>query len=300
MIMGATSGRYEGSAAIEGCKTLQNIDIFILHPHNRVSDVQRRQMTTVVGDTIHNLAVEGNFDDCQAMVKASFGDRSFLPADRSLVGGELDQLGTDHGPDRLLLYAAVALGARLARWRSPCPPATLATFFAGYLARQMGLPIARLIIATNRNDVLHRVMTTSTYGRQPLAHTPVPSMDITVSSNFERLLFDLYDRNGAALADLMRRFDSGDIIFSESAMAGAGAVQQPPGFRRANLCPDCQYLARVRIPARPAQCYRRRGGAGGRTAGGCPGSDTGHGTRQNFPGDQDRRAGPGRQPAPCT
>ena len=102
VIMGATSGD-TGSAAIEGCKRCKNIDIFILHPHQRVSDVQRRQMTTVAGDNIHNLAVQGNFDDCQAMVKASFGDRSFLPADRRPGGGELHQLGADHGPDRLLL-----------------------------------------------------------------------------------------------------------------------------------------------------------------------------------------------------
>jgi threonine synthase len=101
------------------------------------------------------------------------------------------------------------------------PTGNFGDIFAGYLAWQMGLPIERLIIATNRNDVLHRVMTSSTYGRQPLAHTLSPSMDITVSSNFERLLFDLYDRDGAAITDLMQRFDKGDISFSETAMRRA-------------------------------------------------------------------------------
>ncbi len=220
VIMGATSGD-TGSAAIEGCKRCKNIDIYILHPHNRVSDVQRRQMTTVTGDNIHNLAVEGNFDDCQAMVKASFGDRSFLPADRSLVAVNSINWARIMAQIVYYFYAAVALGAPARPVAFSVPTGNFGDIFAGYLARQMGLPIERLIIATNHNDVLHRVMTTATYGRQPLAHTLSPSMDITVSSNFERLLFDLYDRDGAALADLMRRFDSGDISFSDTAMARA-------------------------------------------------------------------------------
>jgi len=223
VIMGATSGD-TGSAAIEGCKRCKNIDIYILHPHQRVSEVQRRQMTTVVGDKIHNLAVEGNFDDCQAMVKASFNDRSFLPADRSLVAVNSINWARIMAQIVYYFYAAVALGAPARPVAFSVPTGNFGDIFAGYLAHQMGLPVARLIIATNRNDVLHRVMTTSTYGRQPLAHTLSPSMDITVSSNFERLLFDLYDRDGAALADLMRRFDAGDIVFSEAAMTRARAL----------------------------------------------------------------------------
>jgi len=223
VIMGATSGD-TGSAAIEGCKRCKNIDIYILHPHQRVSEVQRRQMTTVVGDKIHNLAVEGNFDDCQAMVKASFNDRSFLLADRSLVAVNSINWARIMAQIVYYFYAAVALGAPARPVAFSVPTGNFGDIFAGYLAHQMGLPVARLIIATNRNDVLHRVMTTSTYGRQPLAHTLSPSMDITVSSNFERLLFDLYDRDGAALADLMRRFDAGDIVFSEAAMTRARAL----------------------------------------------------------------------------
>ncbi|RLA50489.1 MAG: threonine synthase [Gammaproteobacteria bacterium] len=223
VIMGATSGD-TGSAAIEGCKRCKNIDIFILHPHQRVSDVQRRQMTTVTGDNIHNLAVEGNFDDCQAMLKASFADKSFLPQDRSLVAVNSINWARIMAQIVYYFYAAVALGGPFRPIAFSVPTGNFGDIFAGYLARQMGLPIERLIIATNRNDVLHRVMTTSTYGRQPLAHTLSPSMDITVSSNFERLLFDLYDRDGAVIADLMQRFDEGDINFSDTVMAKAHAL----------------------------------------------------------------------------
>lgn len=248
VIMGATSGD-TGSAAIEGCKRCKNIDIYILHPHNRVSDVQRRQMTTVVGDNIHNLAVEGNFDDCQAMVKASFGDRSFLPDDRRLVAVNSINWARIMAQIVYYFYAAVALGAPQRAVAFSVPTGNFGDIFAGYLAAEMGLPVAQLIIATNRNDVLHRVMTTSTYGRQPLAHTLSPSMDITVSSNFERLLFDLYDRDGAALADLMSRFDSGDISFSDQAMARARALFSSHRVSDEQTCEqiastwyDCEYL----------------------------------------------------------
>ncbi|MEH6568429.1 MAG: threonine synthase [Halioglobus sp.] len=217
VIMGATSGD-TGSAAIEGCKRCKNIDIFILHPHGRVSDVQRRQMTTVKGDNIHNLAVKGNFDDCQAMVKASFADKGFLPSDRSLVAVNSINWARIMAQIVYYFYAAVALGAPDRKIAFSVPTGNFGDIFAGYLAHEMGLPIDRLIIATNRNDVLHRVLTTGKYGRQPLEHSLSPSMDITVSSNFERLLFDMYDRDGAAISDLMSQFESGDIAFSEQAM----------------------------------------------------------------------------------
>jgi threonine synthase len=223
VIMGATSGD-TGSAAIEGCKRCRNIDIFILHPHQRVSDVQRRQMTTVVGDNIHNLAIEGNFDDCQAMVKASFADRSFLPADRSLVAVNSINWARIMAQIVYYFYGAVALGAPRRSVAFSVPTGNFGDIFAGYLAHKMGLPVERLIIATNRNDVLHRVMTSSVYHRQGLEHTLSPSMDITVSSNFERLLFDMYDRDGMAVNDLMDRFEQGDIAFSDAAMAQARAL----------------------------------------------------------------------------
>jgi threonine synthase len=248
VILGATSGD-TGSAAIEGCKRCKNIDIFILHPHNRVSDVQRRQMTTVQRDNIHNVAVEGNFDDCQAMVKASFGDKSFLPQDRSLVAVNSINWARIMAQIVYYFYAALALGAPAQSVAFSVPTGNFGDIFAGYLARKMGLPIERLIIATNRNDVLHRVMTNNTYGRQPLAHTLSPSMDITVSSNFERLLFDLYDRDGAAVADLMQQFEGGDIRFSESAMKRAREVFSSQCVSDEQTCEqiastwrECEYL----------------------------------------------------------
>ncbi|MFK8049298.1 MAG: threonine synthase [Halioglobus sp.] len=239
VIMGATSGD-TGSAAIEGCKRCKNIDIFILHPHDRVSDVQRRQMTTVKGDNIHNLAVQGNFDDCQAMVKASFADKSFLPSDRSLVAVNSINWARIMAQIVYYFYAAVALGAPSRAVAFSVPTGNFGDIFAGYLAHKMGLPVEKLIIATNRNDVLHRVLTTGNYNRQPLEHTLSPSMDITVSSNFERLLFDMYDRDGPSIADLMHRFDTGDIAFSDAAMASVSDL-----FGSAHVSDDetCQQIA---------------------------------------------------------
>ncbi|MBK6509267.1 MAG: threonine synthase [Haliea sp.] len=248
VILGATSGD-TGSAAIEGCKRCKNIDIFILHPHNRVSDVQRRQMTTVQGDNIHNLAVEGNFDDCQAMVKASFGNQGFLNAERSLVAVNSINWARIMAQIVYYFYAAVALGAPARPVAFSVPTGNFGDIFAGYLARQMGLPIERLIIATNRNDVLHRVITNATYGRQPLEHSLSPSMDITVSSNFERLLFDLYDRDGAAIAQLMQQFDTGEIRFTDTAMSRARALFSSHCVSDAQTCEQiastwaqCEYL----------------------------------------------------------
>ena len=248
VIMGATSGD-TGSAAIEGCKRCKNIDIFILHPHQRVSEVQRRQMTTVVGDNIHNLAIEGNFDDCQAMVKASFADRSFLPEDRSLVAVNSINWARIMAQIVYYFYAGVALGAPERSVAFSVPTGNFGDIFAGYLARGMGLPVERLIIATNTNDVLHRVMTTQTYDRQPLVHTLSPSMDITVSSNFERLLFDLYDRDGAAIANLMQRFDKDDVTLSATAMARAAELFSSHRVSDEDTCAQiastwqrCEYL----------------------------------------------------------
>jgi|TARA_R100001509_G_scaffold163149_2_gene136772 threonine synthase len=248
VIMGATSGD-TGSAAIEGCKRCKNIDIFILHPHQRVSEVQRRQMTTVVGDNIHNLALEGNFDDCQAMVKASFNQRGFLPEDRALVAVNSINWARIMAQIVYYFYAGLALGAPGRPVAFSVPTGNFGDIFAGYLARQMGLPVAQLIIATNRNDVLHRVMTTGSYGRQTLEHSLSPSMDITVSSNFERLLFDLYDRDGGAVAELMRDFDRGDIHFSEQAMQRARALFSSHRVSDEETCAqiaatwrDCEYL----------------------------------------------------------
>jgi len=248
VIMGATSGD-TGSAAIEGCKRCKNIDIFILHPHGRVSDVQRKQMTTVSGENIHNLAVEGNFDDCQAMVKASFNDKSFLPEGRSLVAVNSINWARIMAQIVYYFYAAVAVGAPSKSVAFSVPTGNFGDIFAGYLAKKMGLPIERLIIATNQNDVLHRVMATGIYGRCALQHSLSPSMDISVSSNFERLLFDMYDRDGAAIKQLMKDFETGDITFSEDAMNKAQGLFASERVNDEQTCAQiastweqCEYL----------------------------------------------------------
>ena len=220
VIMGATSGD-TGSAAIQGCKRCKNIDIFILHPHQRVSEVQRRQMTTVLGDNIHNIAVEGNFDDCQAMVKASFGAQQFLPEGRQLVAVNSINWARIMAQIVYYFYAALTLGAPHRSVSFSVPTGNFGDIYAGYLAKQMGLPISQLVIATNENDILHRFMSSNSYSKNPLKHTLSPSMDIVISSNFERLLFDCYDRDGAAIAKLMSDFNKGDVSISEAAFAKA-------------------------------------------------------------------------------
>jgi len=204
VIMGATSGD-TGSAAIEGTKACRNVDIFILHPHGKVSEVQRRQMTTVKGDNIYNIAIEGNFDQAQDMVKASFGDQSFLKGERKLVAVNSINWARIMSQIVYYFYSALNLGGPLRPMAYSVPTGNFGDIFAGYMAKKMGLPIEQLVIATNSNDVLHRLMSQNQYEVRPLKHTITPSMDIAVSSNFERLLFDLYDRDGKVLADLMAR-----------------------------------------------------------------------------------------------
>ena len=223
VVMGATSGD-TGSAAIEGCRRCDNIDIFILHPHNRVSDVQRKQMTSVIADNVYNIALEGNFDDCQNMVKASFRDQSFLPDGRQLVAVNSINWARIMAQIVYYFYASLALGGPHRQVSFSVPTGNFGDIFAGYLAKKMGLPIDQLVIATNANDILHRCIADNDHSKQGLQHSLSPSMDIMVSSNFERLLFDAYDRNGAAIQQLMEDFTSGTMTLSESALANARAL----------------------------------------------------------------------------
>ncbi|WP_288130347.1 threonine synthase [Microbulbifer sp.] len=202
VVLGATSGD-TGSAAIEGCRHCDNIDIFILHPHNRVSEVQRKQMTTVLSDNVYNIALEGNFDDCQNMVKASFADQSFLPDGRRLVAVNSINWARIMAQIVYYFHAALSLGGPHRPVNFSVPTGNFGDIFAGYLARGMGLPINQLVIATNANDILHRCISANDHSPKPLVHSLSPSMDIMVSSNFERLLFDLYGRDGAAVAELL-------------------------------------------------------------------------------------------------
>lgn len=220
VVMGATSGD-TGSAAIEGCRHCDNIDIFILHPNKRVSDVQRRQMTTVLEKNVHNIALEGNFDDCQNMVKASFGDQSFLPEGRQLVAVNSINWARIMAQIVYYFYAGLALGAPARPVSFSVPTGNFGDIFAGYLAKQMGLPIDQLVIATNANDILHRCISENDHSKKDLIHSLSPSMDIMVSSNFERLLFDLYGRDGSSIKQLMEDFKSGSMSLSEEALSTA-------------------------------------------------------------------------------
>jgi threonine synthase len=205
-IIGATSGD-TGSAAIDGVAGRAKIDIFMLHPLGRVSDVQRRQMTTVLAPNVYNIAIEGSFDDAQAIVKALFNDRDFngrftLSAVNSINWARLMAQIVYY------FYTAVRLGAPDRPVAFSVPTGNFGDVFAGYVAERMGLPVARLIVATNVNDILHRALSTGDYSCGTVTPTATPSMDIQVSSNFERLLFDLAGRDGVAIAGMMAGFES--------------------------------------------------------------------------------------------
>lgn len=197
----ATSGD-TGSAAIEAMRGRHNAVTFVLHPHERVSEVQRRQMTTVHDANIHNIAVRGTFDDCQAMVKALFNDAPFRDA-VSLAGVNSINWARVMAQTVYYFWAGVALGAPDRPISFVVPTGNFGDIFAGYVAMRMGLPIKKLVIATNVNDILYRALESGRYETGNVVPTMSPSMDIQVSSNFERLLFDAYDRDAQAVVRLM-------------------------------------------------------------------------------------------------
>ncbi|HEY6533008.1 MAG TPA: threonine synthase [Acidimicrobiales bacterium] len=203
-VVGATSGD-TGSAAIEALRDRDAVDVFILHPAGRVSEVQRRQMTTVLAPNVHNVAVEGTFDDCQDLVKALFADESFR--DRRRMSA-VNSINWARVMAQIVYY--VTSTARLGGGRRPVafsvPTGNFGNVFAGYAAQRMGTPISQFVVASNRNDILTRFLTSGTMTIGEVHPTLSPSMDIQVSSNLERLLFDLYGRDGAAIAELMARF----------------------------------------------------------------------------------------------
>lgn len=205
-IVGATSGD-TGSAAIDAVAGRAKIDIFMLHPRGRVSDVQRKQMTTVLAPNVHNIAIDGSFDDAQAMVKRMFNDHAMT--DRFAIGA-VNSINWARLMAQVVYYFAAALqfGAPARKVAFSVPTGNFGDVFAGYVAAQMGLPIERLIVATNVNDILHRALANGDYSQGAVTPTAAPSMDIQVSSNFERLLFDVGGRNGLALAEQMKGFEA--------------------------------------------------------------------------------------------
>ncbi len=216
-IVGATSGD-TGSAAIEAFRGLDNVECFILFPQGRVSEVQRRQMTTPADPNVHALAVDGDFDACQSAVKAMFNDHDF----RDRVGlTAVNSINWARVLAQVVYYvsAALSLGAPHRSVSFTVPTGNFGDIFAGSVARSMGLPIEQLVIATNRNDILHRTFLTGEHRKEGVQPTISPSMDIEVSSNFERALYMAYDRDGAAVAQLMDELTrNGGFAVSQGAM----------------------------------------------------------------------------------
>jgi threonine synthase len=214
-IVGATSGD-TGSAAIEACRDRDTIDIFILHPLGRTSEVQRRQMTTVQSGNVHNLAVEGTFDDCQDLVKALFADTEFR--DRRHLSA-VNSINWARVMAQIVYYvtSAAKLGDGGSRPLAfSVPTGNFGNVFAGYAAQRMGVPISRFVVASNRNDILTQFLGTGTMTIGEVHPTLSPSMDIQVSSNLERLIFELFGRDGAAVAELMTRFRAEGTVALEA------------------------------------------------------------------------------------
>ncbi|PIE07172.1 MAG: threonine synthase [Rhodobacterales bacterium] len=215
-IVGATSGD-TGSAAIEAFRGLDNVDVFILYPHGRVSEVQRRQMTTPDEANVHALAIDGTFDDAQARLKDMFNHFAFR--DEVKLAG-VNSINWARVLAQVVYYftAATSLGAPMRPVSFTVPTGNFGDIFAGYIARRMGLPVEKLVIATNQNDILHRTLRTGAYTTAEVVPSISPSMDIQVSSNFERVLFDAYGRDGSAVAGQMADLAKGGFTISQGAI----------------------------------------------------------------------------------
>ena len=227
-IVGATSGD-TGSAAIEACRGRDNLDIFMLHPAGRVSDVQRRQMTTVLAPNVHNIAMSGTFDDCQDLVKGMFNDVAFRDA---MNLSAVNSINWARVMAQIVYYftAAAQLGAPDQPVSFVVPTGNFGNVYAGYAAQQMGLADTNLIVASNQNDILTRFFESGDMSIAAVKPSLSPSMDIQISSNFERLLFDLLDRDGAAVADAIQKFrDTGSLPGGAKLRGAAAGVFS--GFR---------------------------------------------------------------------
>ncbi len=231
-IVGATSGD-TGSAAIDAVAGREGVEIFMLHPHGKVSDVQRRQMTTVLAPNVHNIAIDGSFDDAQAHVKRMFGDGAVTDHFRLSA---VNSINWARLMAQVVYYfaAALQLGAPDRKVAFSVPTGNFGDVFAGYVAARMGLPVERLVVATNVNDILHRALSVGDYSAGTVTPTAAPSMDIQVSSNFERLLFDLGGRDGKAMAEQMRVFEASKAMrLTNNQREGAAAL-----FASARVEPD--------------------------------------------------------------
>ena len=249
-IIGATSGD-TGSAAIEAFAGLDAVDVVILFPDGRVSAVQRRQMTTPAAANVHALAIAGDFDAAQARVKDMFNDFAF----RDAVGlAAVNSINWARVLAQVVYYvtAALSLGAPHRGVDFTVPTGNFGDIYAGSIARRMGVPIGRLVIATNRNDILHRTLETGDYTTQGVATTISPSMDIQVSSNFERALFDAYGREGRAVAQLMDELrGAGGFAISQGAL---GALREGYASGRADEADTADAITRTHRDAGMLLC----------------------------------------------
>ena len=245
-IVGATSGD-TGSAAIEAVRDRRTIDIFMLHPRGRVSEVQRRQMTTVLAPNVHNIAVDGTFDDCQDLAKACFNDLPFR--DRHALTA-VNSINFARVMAQIVYYfwAALELGAPDRPVAFTVPTGNFGNVYAGYAAQRMGLPISHFVVATNSNDILARFFDGGDMTMAGVVPTFSPSMDIQISSNFERLLFDLYGRDGKALAEAMATFRRTGTL-----KVGANVLGEVRALFDAGRLDDAGTLAAI------ADCRRRFG-----------------------------------------
>jgi threonine synthase len=234
-IIGATSGD-TGSAAIEACRGRKNITVTILHPHGRTSDVQRRQMTTVMDDNIHNIAIKGNFDDCQALVKQAFADTEIRNRNLSAINSI--------NWARIIAQSVYYVWACLKLGGTPnfvVPTGNFGNVYAAYVARQMGAPIGRLVIGSNHNDILTRFFESGSMQLEDVIPSHSPSMDIQVSSNFERYLWDLVGHEPKRIQDIMNVFKMNGVYgVSQAEHAKAAAMFT------AVRCPDDVTLDTIR------------------------------------------------------
>ena len=249
-IVGATSGD-TGSAAIEACAGRDRIDIAFLHPHDRISEVQRRQMTTVAAPNVANIAIEGTFDDCQDLVKAMFADAPFR---QEMHLSAMNSINWARIAAQVPYYvaAALALGAPDREVAFSVPTGNFGNVLSAWVARRMGLPIARLIVGSNRNDILARFLASNDMSIATVEPSLSPSMDIQVSSNFERLLFELLDRDPAATAAAMSEFRrTGKMAVPDARLASLphAVPRLPPG--------RCRHRSRDRAAARGDRLSRR-------------------------------------------
>ena len=204
VILGATSGD-TGSAAIEACRDRKNISVFIMHPHNRTSEIQRRQMTSVLAPNIHNIAVQGDFDDCQAIVKQAFAD----PELRALNLSAINSINWARIIGQTVYYVYASLKLAEEGIENPSfavPTGNFGNIYAAYVAKRIGAPIGKLVLGSNRNDILTRFFETGVMKKEVTEASLSPSMDIQVSSNFERYLFEIYGRDSIAIMNLMEQF----------------------------------------------------------------------------------------------